>query len=235
MILFDYGQTLIAEESYDGYRGFVALMPYVCSNPCGHTARDVADAEAEIYHALGRDDPEMRIARPLEVHMHLYNRFVFEYLDMELSVTPAEAERIFWDAAAPGRAVEGIEELLSWLWAQGFRTGVISNLSYSGQALKERIDRILPKHHFEFILASSEHVFRKPSPYIFQLALKKARLAAPQVWFCGDNFACDVEGAHAVGMVPVWFKPGAAVPPKADFAYLHVRRWRELQAALAAL
>ncbi|MDL2327113.1 HAD family hydrolase [Ruminococcaceae bacterium OttesenSCG-928-A11] len=232
MIIFDYGQTLVCErQPFDGVAGNAALLAHAVENPRGITPQQMRAEEEKARAAMGQNDPAARLALPLEIHHHVFQRFFFDYLGLKLDLTPDEAERAYWDAAAPGIPAPGIEKLLDLLAARGIRTGVISNLTFSGATLKARIDRLLPNHRFEFILASSEYVFRKPSPYLFTLALNKAELPAKDIWFCGDNFAADIEGAAAVGMFPVWYKD-AAPPRPVAFDYLHIKSWDELAAKL---
>jgi len=57
--------------------------------------------------------------------------------------------------------------------------------------LTNRINEFLPNNNFEFIIATSEYIFRKPHKRIYELALKKANLEAKDVWYCGDNAVCD--------------------------------------------
>lgn len=45
-----------------------------------------------------------------------------------------------------------------------------SNICYAGKVIKKRISKMLPNHQFEFILATSEYMFRKPNKRIFGLA-----------------------------------------------------------------
>lgn len=227
MILFDYGQTLICEAPFDGVRGNAALLEHAVKNPKKLTAAAMRAEEEKARAAMGQNNAAARIALPLEIHHHIFQQFFLGYLGLELDIGPQQAERLYWDAAAPGSPAPGIKALLALLREKGIRTGVVSNLTFSGQTLKERIDRLLPSNAFEFILASSEYVFRKPSPYIFTMALNKAALPPEQIWFCGDNFLCDIEGAAAAGMVPVWYKD-ADPPHPVDFPYLHIRHWDEL-------
>lgn len=98
------------------------------------------------------------------------------------------------------------DKMLDYINDRDIRSGVISNIGWSGSALTERINRLLPKNKFEFIIASSDYMFRKPSPMIFELALKKAGLNASDVWFCGDNIKADIEGSAGVGIFPVWYE-----------------------------
>jgi putative hydrolase of the HAD superfamily len=99
-----------------------------------------------------------------------------------------------------------IDKLINYINKKGIRSAVISNISFSGEALKSRINSLIPDNRFEFIIASSEYVFRKPDSMIFDLALRKAHLSADEVWFCGDNSRVDIEGASSAGIFPVWFR-----------------------------
>lgn len=73
------------------------------------------------------------------------------------------------------------------------------------QAVAERINKLLPDNHFEFIIATSEYMFRKPNKRIFELALEKADLKPEEVWYVGDQIKADVEGAKNAGIFPVWY------------------------------
>jgi putative hydrolase of the HAD superfamily len=110
------------------------------------------------------------------------------------------------------------------------RTGVISNISFSGKLLKRRINNYIPSNKFEFIIASSEYIFRKPHKRIFELALRKAKLEPYETWYCGDNAVFDVDGSSVSGIFPVWYK-GALEErnkyiPKSHC--LEVSNWNEL-------
>ena len=49
----------------------------------------------------------------------------------------------------------------------------------------ERINRLLPKNNFEFIITSSNYIFRKPHKRLFDLVLEKAGLRPEEVWYIG--------------------------------------------------
>lgn len=70
-----------------------------------------------------------------------------------------------------------------------------SNISYCSEVVKERILSMIPNNEFEFVIATSEYLFRKPNKRIFDLALEKAALTPEDVWYIGDNYECDVIGA----------------------------------------
>ena len=45
----------------------------------------------------------------------------------------------------------------------------------------------------------------KPSPLIFNLALRMAGLDKCHVWYAGNSIKCDVFGANSAGLFPVWY------------------------------
>lgn len=228
MILFDYGQTLLNEPGWDSLRGNEALLPYIKNN--SYTSQQINDTSQKLFD-------EISAARKLgfEMHERQFQRVLFESLGIELTVSYEEVEKIFWDHTSAGAVMPGAEEMLDFINAAGIRSGVISNISFSGSALTQRINRLLPRNRFEFIITSSEYMFRKPSRYLFELALKKAGLDASEVWFCGDNVKADVEGSAAAGLFPVWYENLTVENPwreeagtKPHFLHLHIHEWREL-------
>ena len=143
-----------------------------------------------------------------------------------------ELEWIYWNHATSARPSEHIEELLAYLDQKKIRTGVISNIMLSGNSLKRRIHEVLPENHFEFVLASSDYLYRKPEKEIFEIALIKAGLKAEEVWFCGDNFICDIEGAFRAGLAPFWYKKNnlfsESVHTLSKENYIEINDWLEL-------
>lgn len=205
MILFDYGQTLVNEARFDGVKGTEAVMKFASANRRGLSAEEIQREADAINRELGRFDPARRHLFQAEVPNHMFTKYLYESLEIEISLSDMEIDRVFWNAAAPGVPTEGMEEFLSFLKNHDIRTGVISNISYCGKAVEERIHSVLPRNEFEFILATSEYLFRKPNKRIFELALKKAGLEPEDVWYIGDNYECDVEGARNAGIFPVWY------------------------------
>ena len=222
MILFDYGETLLWEPSSDLLAGERALIGAADANPNRVTPEQALALAGEIY----RNQNEARIF-DLELHEWQGLRLVNDILGLSFSLTLAEQEQIFWDTAAPAVPTPGITDLLEKLQIVGIRTGVISNMRFSGPTLEKRIRDAFPGHPFEFILASSEYGVRKPSPLLFRAALGRAKLSPEEVWFCGDHPQADVEGAAGVGIFPVWYAP----VPRGDSPkcrHLVIHHWDEL-------
>lgn len=102
-----------------------------------------------------------------ELHEWQFRKFIYEYLGIELSISLPEAERIFWENTSPGDIMPNADKMIDYINSSNIRSAVISNIGFSGAVLTERINRLLPNNKFEFIIASSDYMFRKPNHYIF--------------------------------------------------------------------
>ena len=227
MILFDYGQTLANETGFDGVAGNRAVLQYAVKNKYGYTAEDV-QAEADRINAeLGRFVPQRDHLFPVEVTNHMFKTYLYHSMGIEVSLSREEMDRVFWKAASPGVPTDGIQDFLAFLKEQNIRTGVISNITYCVEVVENQINELLPQHSFEFILATSEYMFRKPHKRIFELAMEKAELPAEDIWYVGDNYLCDVVGARNAGLFPVWYI-GASANPQGENDVLTVSHWNDL-------
>jgi len=224
MVLFDYGGTLMDEAwDPDPFAGTRALMAYVVRNSRGLGAEEIGRFAQELH---GKVCPPVH-AFARELHEWQFTRLLYELLQLEFSIPLEELERVYYAAARTRLApMPHIKELLAFLAGQGIRAGVVSNIMSSVEELKRRMEAHFSLNQFDFVIASSDYGVAKPDPLIFQLALAKADLPPGDVWFCGDNIRCDVEGACAAGMQPVWYSDGQEAPPGCP--HLHVRDWREL-------
>lgn len=237
MIFFDYGHTLCYEPVQDYPAGWAAVMEHAVENPRGVTAAGLNDLCMGTYRKLYDS------MRPLELETDGFklDATIYDYLGLKFDVPLEELEYIRWCATEPIYPMEGIEQFLALCEELKIRTAVISNLSYSGHVLRRRINETLPHHNFEFIVASSECVFRKPSEWIFRRAMGLAGIGPEQCWFVGDDVRCDIEGAARSGIWPVWYKcplkctykPEPKSPPKCE--HMCVESWEELGGILRSL
>lgn len=225
MILFDYGQTLIAEQKFDGVKGTGAVLQYATRNKYHLSAEQVQAKASELKRELA----EKRDLSQIEMPNTMFTPYLYESQGIEIALSNSEIDTVFWDAASPGVPTEGIEDFLLDLKKKGIRTGVISNIPYAPSVVAERINRLLPENSFEFIITSSNFMFRKPNRRIFELALEKAELQPNEVWYIGDLYECDVKGSLEAGLFPVWYIGAIDVPYTEDKNILTVKTWDELK------
>lgn len=235
MILFDYGGTLMYEPDFDPANGNKAIYPYINENPY-HVSLE------EFSSYLLRFFDEIRALRGelIEIHEHTFLRNVLEHFDMKLSVSIEEAEWIVWNGISKGAPTPDAAEMLAALQKAGIRTGVISNLCWSGKSLTRRLTETFPEHRFDFIMTSSDYIFRKPDYHIFDMAVRKSKLTKEEIWYCGNDIAVDLVGANGAGLFPVFYDdrsvPGT-IHEKNDgtqieFDYLKIESWQDLINAL---
>jgi len=207
IILFDYGQTLVNQKPYSIIQGFEAMMPYITVNPDQVTMEMVMALSTKVYkqceEILGSRNKRNW---PLEVAQADIIHYIIEYYHLESEKTEEELAEIYWDGASVGEAVPYTNELMDYLKQAGIRTGVVSNLAYSGNTLRRRLDRLIPSNQFEFVISSRDVIFRKPEPAIFDLAIAKSGVRPEEIWYCGDDTIWDIESSYQTGITPVWFR-----------------------------
>lgn len=84
-----------------------------------------------------------------------------------------------------------------------YRLGLISNFTYA-PVIHEGLRKLRISQFFKTILISEEIGWRKPSPRIFDEALKRLRTTAKETIYIGDSPLEDIKGAKTVGMETVF-------------------------------
>jgi putative hydrolase of the HAD superfamily len=120
----------------------------------------------------------------------------------------------------------GVESMLE-AWSTQTRLAVLSNFFLPGFP-----ERLVKRHglfqYFEFVIDSAQIGRRKPAPEAYLTALNQARInpsTIPNVFFVGDDWASDVEGARQFGMTP--FHYANQESPKEGVA--RIRTWDEFR------
>ncbi|MCL2322525.1 MAG: HAD family hydrolase [Oscillospiraceae bacterium] len=229
MILFDFGETLITED-FDPEKGNAAVYKYIKKNPDDVSLKTINDFSRELFNDI-RKCSNCSFTNALEVHGFSLNRYLYEYFNIEFDISPFEIEQAYFNGCRSySRATTNALEFLEYLKEKGIRVAILSNMLYSEKTLINWIKKDLNWNEFEFIITTSEYVFRKPNKRIFELAIKKARLNADEVWYIGNSSYFDVEASHNAGLYPVWYK-GARweredfVP---DFEYTEVLDFKDM-------
>jgi putative hydrolase of the HAD superfamily len=193
------------------------------------SAEQVQAKANELNQEFGRFDSEKRHIFQIEIPNTMFTPYLYDSQGIEIALSNSEIDTVFWNAAAPGMPTAGIKDFLEYLKNKGIRTGVISNISYASSVVAERINRLLPENSFEFIITSSNYIFRKPNKRIFDLALEKAGLEPDEVWYIGDQYECDVKGALNAGLLPIWYIGAIDLPYTEDKNILTVKTWNEIE------
>lgn len=95
------------------------------------------------------------------------------------------------------------ESALSALRDAEYRMAIVSNFDYSPTAYS-LIEKFGLMRFFEKVIISEEIGWRKPSPVIFEDAMRTMGAEPGESLFTGDNFSADVVGSKNAGMDSVW-------------------------------
>lgn len=204
MVLFDYGGTIVIESKYDGISGYNAVLKYAVDTH-GVTAENIVKLSDELDNEIHRYPVNLERPMQTETSQIAFNRYLFDYFNLKFTISDIELNTIFWDNTNKPTPAPNIEVLLEYLYSNGIRSGVVSNIGYPYEMLSNRINRLLPNNHFEYIISTNDYIFRKPSKRIFNVALKKANLNCKDVLYCGDSYHYDVLGATRSGITPIWY------------------------------
>ena len=107
------------------------------------------------------------------------------------------------------RAFPDVAPALRSLRAHGVRMVVASNWDCS---LPEWLERIGLAEFLDGVVASAVVGSAKPSPRIFEVALRVAGVAPEEALHAGDSVAADVEGARAAGVRAVLIARAGGAP-----------------------
>ena len=203
-ILFDFGHTLVdfrrtqeaLHEAYEQIRGRIEAVAYMevhdlldlVERVAGGVDRlvtqsyeerrmeelDQAALFREALGAIGFDLPDDVIRHIVELDHTAYSK--------SLAVDPE------------------VLAILDRLRADGYRLGLVSNLTLVPDLIRQDLERMGLAHRLDAMVFSSEVGVRKPDPRIFREALDRLGTQPVETVFVGDRLYDDVSGAQAVGM-----------------------------------
>lgn len=129
----------------------------------------------------------------------------FEKLSLS-GINPFEMNSHYLDAMPyQKKLTDGAEDLLNYLKKKGYRLSVITNGFKEVQLKKIEQSGLL--HFFNKIFISEEVKAHKPSPEIFEYAVKSSNARKSQSLMVGDNYDTDITGALQFGISAAWLNP----------------------------
>ena len=204
-VLFDWAYTLVDLVNEEDR---VALLGvYDCLKGMGHHDLPGFQQWYDTYHRLFFGMIEISRPTHREARFDHVLNFLLIQSNIQLSgkIRVEDLLKIYYDEIYSHRKVyPEMIRTLTELQKAGVRMGIVSNTTNPG-FMKDYEQSLLGlDSYFEFSIYSSEVPYRKPHPSIFQLALSRLDLKAPDVLFVGDNLNADITGAQGVGMPAAW-------------------------------
>jgi putative hydrolase of the HAD superfamily len=143
------------------------------------------------------------------IHRQAMHQLLGKWPSQDVSQRVAATLQRAWVSGV--RVVPEARASLATLRERGIRIGLCSNAPFPTDLMYEQLDRLAIRQYFDAVLFSSEIGWRKPDPRVFAELLARLTLPASSVWFVGDEWEADIQGARAAGMRAI-LAPGAGVP-----------------------
>jgi putative hydrolase of the HAD superfamily len=196
-ILFDFGGTL----DHDGMDWFTRLFAILQQENIPATWDDFYTFADQAANAICfmEDTPRLSMAGTVErICEQIYDRFHANNGHGAINWQPKKIAETF--IAESQKYLDRNRQILQTLKKQ-YRLGVISNNwgNTAGWCQQYQLHEYLDTMIDSTVVGSV-----KPDGGIFQAALREMNLAPGQCVYVGDRYDCDVQGASAAGMLPVW-------------------------------
>ena len=204
--LFDLGSTLIEFENHDwpalGKMGIINAYPFMKEK--FPQMLELNEFGPTFYQYL-RDILDQR-ENNSEIALTDSCAMIFERMGLQISDGTIEKFiNIYYQPVADQiTLIPGAAEILEKLKDAGKTIGLVSNSIFPEKYHLGEMEQFGLLKYFDFTIFSSGVGIRKPGKEIFDMALKKADVAASQAIFIGDRFDADIIGAKNAGIVSVW-------------------------------
>ncbi|MEE8263507.1 MAG: HAD family hydrolase [Gammaproteobacteria bacterium] len=216
-VLLDIGGTVLRANSFDFVAGIRALSP----RRDGDLLFAELKAAVDVVHST--NSAEFTIAEWLAENRDCFGR--------EGAIS--ELELIVWRETFQPTPMPGVREALQLLYAYGLIVGCISNTVFSGPVLYKELQHHQLADSVRFLISSADVAIRKPAPEIFLTGVSNLRLKPSEVWFVGDTWAADIEGATEAGLFPVWLSH-TRESTRPHVPHAHAASWREVSRLVTA-
>lgn len=199
--------------------GFTLLHPYhseleICQQACKRLGLHIRPDKFEdhLHEAMDFYFQHMRIHRHVWASNAAINEFwvtyymnllrpLLEEQDEERLRTLAQSICLEYDSHTSWQLYPDVLETLEALQAtRRYTLGVISDW---GISLGTIFQRLRLNKYFDCLLVSAVNGHAKPSPALYEAALKRANAVADYTLHIGDSYTLDILGARAVGIIPI--------------------------------
>jgi 2-haloacid dehalogenase len=171
----------------------------------------------QLYEAGGISQPALQV-----------ERFVRLTADLGEAVDPSRLSSSYLGHLAQQTCLlDGVDELLEWA-AGRYRLALITNGIPEVQ--RPRIQRSGFDRVFPVVVISGEEGVAKPSPEIFDIALRRMDgPAREEILLIGDSLSSDIRGGVDYGIDTCWFNPDGSELGDGPEPRYEIRRLSELR------
>ncbi|MDD6656338.1 MAG: HAD family hydrolase [Lachnospiraceae bacterium] len=229
-MIFDLDDTLYAYEPLDK-KARINVEKFTCE------ALGISGEQYKEAYRFGREETKKRLPDVGAGHNRLlYCQKTLEYLGVPPMPLSLRMYEQYWGTfLREMQLFPGVKELFSLLEEKQIPIMICTDLTAHVQHRK--IEALGIASDIKYLVSSEEAGKEKPAREIFDLCLEKLNLPPEHIWYVGDNFKKDVEGAMQAGIQAVWFHPQESIVKNPDSkgktAYLEAGNYQELKNMVA--
>lgn len=179
-------------------------------------------------YAFGRQETKKKLSDVGAGHNRLlYCQKTLEYLGIPPMPLSLRMYEQYWGTFLQEMKVfPGVKELFALLKNNQIPIVICTDLTAHIQHRK--IEALGIESYIKYLVSSEEAGREKPGKEIFSLCLEKLKLPEKNIWYVGDSFAKDIEGAVSMGMKAIWFHPENSQIFRQDSSLLQENAYREV-------
>jgi HAD superfamily hydrolase (TIGR01662 family) len=237
-VLFDYGLTLVHFERpvaaiEDAQAAIASLI-----ESAGHPRPDVAVLRDAVHDRVENEVAAHEGSGALEeIDVATLEQRAFADIGLHLDEPLRDqcsvlAQEAWWHGV---RLYPEATTALRTLRERGLRIGLCSNAAYRSASMHQQLAHIELDALLDAAVFSGEVGWRKPSPRLFDAALRALGSRAGETVFVGDRVREDIRGAADAGMRTVLIVrdgPSPQAPPSESAADAVIQSLSELPALL---
>jgi putative hydrolase of the HAD superfamily len=220
-VLFDFADTLVHTEKFDYDTCLGRTVQSLCKNgvsvPFESFKRGYFESRDRFYKKTESSLQEQNFAERLTEAL--------KSCGIKLRADDErirEATEAFSTCFAKSLAIDDYLPSLLERLHKKYRLALVSNMSFAG-AIFESVRELDIAEYFDAIIVSGVLGWRKPSPRIFQEALRTLGVEAEEAAFVGDSPRADVEGAKQLNMKAVLLVEKRRKQPVTDTVQFYMR------------
>jgi HAD superfamily hydrolase (TIGR01549 family) len=214
-VLFDYGLTLVHIErpvqAIDAAQDAVAALV----EAAGHPRPDVAALREAVHDRVEAEVTAHEASGALEeIDVAALEQRAFAGIGLHLDAELLDRCRVLVQEAwwRGIRVYPDALEALRTLRDGGLRLGLCSNAPYRSASMHDQLAHVGLAALLDTAVFSGEVGWRKPSPRLFEAALRALDAGADETLFVGDRAREDIGGAADAGMRTVLIVRDGSAP-----------------------
>ncbi len=191
-LIFDLGGTVVTDRGLSFMNGFTPLYNYF----------EKKNFSIEEYKAYLKEVKEqtINVRTTFDFSMLQLVHLLELHFQDKIMLEPSEIEELYSKSCEIDELCEGITDFLEKCKQNDIKMGILSNTILSSNELKRRLKCLGVLDYFDFVIASSDCLVRKPSKLFMDLGIDAIDLEKGDIAYVGNMYEFDVKCANSANI-----------------------------------